>query len=288
MKKNLFLSFSVVLLILAAISLTPQSALALDRQSAPQPSDVIGFNPVFIPQNAVVDHVVVIGSSATIAGTVTNDVLVINGTLTLLPSAQLEKRAFVLGGRFISADGAIVKKGIVHLETGSQGVTSLFLTALLLLFWGFVKLAIALILVIILPTLSWSFAAPCKRLEAICRSHCGKAAAMGLLLGLAFLLLEMLLVISVVGIPLALLTGIVFMMAATFGVSGVCQALGGKLAAKVGDSGKPVWIQALYGALAIVLIANIPFLGPVFLVFILLLGAGLLALTITQKSDPTH
>ena len=111
---------------------------------------------------------------------------------------------------------------------------------------------------------------------------------MGLLLGLAFLLLEMLLVISVVGIPLALLTGLVFMLAATFGVSGVCQALGGKLAAKVGDSGKPAWIQAFYGALAIVLIANIPFLGPVFLVFILLLGAGLLALTITQKSDPTH
>lgn len=289
MKKSPLLTGIIALLLLTIFAMTAQpSVLAAERPSEPRGQDVIGFNQVFIPPDALVDHVVVIGSNATIAGTVMNEVLVINGTLTLLPTAQLEKRAFILGGHFIGADGAVVKKGIVNLETGSENITSLFLTALLLLFWGFVKLVISIILIIILPILSWSFPTRCNRLAATCRADSGKAAAVGVLVGLAFLLLEMLLIISIVGIPLALLLSLLFVMVAIFGVSGVCQAVGGKLAAKMGGSDKSAWIHAFYGTLAIVLIANIPFLGPMFLIFILLLGTGLLALTFTQKSDPTH
>lgn len=286
MKKAFLLTSIIALFMLTIFAMTAQTAaFAADRPSEQRGPDVIGFNQVFIPPDALVDHVVIIGSDATIAGTVTNEVLVINGTLTLLPTAKLEKRAFILGGHFIGADGAVVKKGIVNLETGSANMTSLFLTALLMLFWGFVKIVISIILVIILPILSWSFPVRCQRLAAVCRADSGKAAALGVLVGLAFLLLEMLLLISIVGIPLALLLGLLFVLVAIFGVSGVCQAVGGKLAAKMGESDKPAWIQAFYGILAIVLIANIPFLGPMFLLFILLLGIGVLALTFTQKSN---
>lgn len=108
---------------------------------------------------------------------------------------------------------------------------------------------------------------------------------MGLLLGLAFLLLESLLMVSIIGLPLALVVGLFFLLTATFGASGVCLAIGGRLAAKAGEFDKPAWLKSLYGAAFVSLITNIPFIGPLFLAFILLLGVGLVSLALFQEAD---
>lgn len=285
MQKKFWAAVSLALMILTVITLPLQPASAANRLSADSAPDVIDFKDVFIPPNAFVEHVVVIGADVTIAGNVSDEVVVINGNLTLLPTAQLEKRVFVLGGRFTEEAGAVVKRGIVNLESGSNNITSILLAALLVFLWGFVQLTITFTLLMILPALSWGFRSRCQRLESVCQSSCGKAAAMGLLLGLAFLLLESLLMVSVIGLPLALVVGLFFLLTATFGASGVCLAIGGRLAAKAGEFDNPAWLKSLYGAAFVSLITNIPFIGPLFLAFILLLGVGLVSLALFQEAD---
>jgi len=284
-QKKILVTISLMLLVLTAIALPLQPAIAANRPSDPLVPDVIDFKDVFIPPNAFVEHVVVIGADVTIAGNVSDEVVVINGNLTLLPTAQLEKRVFVLGGRFTEEAGAVVKRGIVNLESGSNNITSILLAALLVFLWGFVQLTITFTFLMILPALSWGFRSRCQRLESVCQSSCGKAAAMGLLLGLAFLLLESLLMVSIIGLPLALVVGLFFLLTATFGARGVCLAIGGRLTAKAGEFDKPAWLKSLYGAAFVSLITNIPFIGPLFLAFILLLGVGLVSLALFQEAD---
>lgn len=285
MQKKILAVISLALLVLMAIVLSLQPAIAANRASDAPVPDVIDFKDVFIPPDAFVEHVVVIGANVTIAGAVSDEVVVINGNLTLLPTAQLEKRVFVLGGRFTEEAGAVVKRGIVNLEAASTNITSILLAALLVFLWGFVQLAATFALLVILPALSWGFRSRCSQLAVVCQSACGKAVVLGLLSGLAFLLLESLLIVSVIGMPLALFMGLFFLLTAIFGASGVCLAIGGRLAAKTGEFDKPAWLQTLYGTAFVSLIANIPFLGPLFLAFILLLGIGLVSLAFMQKAD---
>lgn len=285
MQKIFWVTVSLALLVLTAIALPLQPAIAANGPSDAPVPDIIGFKNVFIPQDAFVEHVVIIGGNVTIGGTVSDEVVVINGNLTLLPTAQLEKRAFVLGGHFTEEAGAVVKKGIVNLEAGSTNTTSILLAALLVFLCGFIQLIATFALVIILPAQSWGFRSRCQQLALVCQSSCGKAVTLGLLSGLAFLLLESLLIVSIVGMPLALFIGLFFLLTAIFGASGVCLAIGGRLAAKTGEFNKPAWLQTLYGTIVVALVANIPFLGPLFLGFILLLGVGLVSLAFLQEAD---
>ena len=285
MRKIILAAVSLTLMVLIVSALSLQPAAAANQPLASSLPDVIDFKDVSIPPGAVAEHVVVIGANVTIGGNVSDEVVVINGNLTLLPTAQLEKRVFVLGGRFIEANGSVVKKGIVNLEASSNNITSILLAILLILLWGFVQLTITFTLLILLPALSWGFHSHCQRLKLVCQSSCGKAVVLGLLSGLAFLLLESLLMVSVIGLPLALFVGFFFLLTAIFGASGVCLAIGGRLAAKAGEFDRPPWVKTLYGTAFVSLITNIPFIGPLFLAFILLLGMGLVSLTLFQETD---
>lgn len=283
MHKKILAAIGLALLVITVVALPLQPVTAANR--LPDPPDIVDFKNVFIPSDATVEHVIVFGGNVTIAGKVTDEVVVVNGNLNLLPSAQLEKRAFVIGGRLSEEAGATVKKGIINLEASSTNITSILLASLLILLWGFIQLTITFALLIIIPTLSWVFQARCRHFEWICRSACGKAVTLGLLSGLAFLLLESLLIVSVVGIPFAFILGLCFILVAIFGTSGVCLAIGGKIVSKMGEFDKPLWLQTLYGAIVVALAANIPFIGPLIFSFVLLLGIGLVSLALFQKPD---
>lgn len=282
MQRKILGAICLMLLVFTLIASPLQSASS--ECQPPDLPDVIDFKNVFIPQNATVEHVMVFGGNVIIAGKVADEVVVINGNLSLLPTAQLEKRAFVLGGRLSEETGATVKKGIINLEASSTNITSILLAAMLISLWGFIQLTVAFALLIILPALSWGFQSRYRQLEWVCRSACGKAIALGLLSGLAFLLLECLLIVSVVGLPLAFVLAFCFLLVAIVGTSGVCLAIGGKIVAKTGEFEKPSWQQTFYGTIVVVMAANIPFLGPLIFLFTLLLGVGLISLALFQRS----
>lgn len=283
--KKILVGISLLLMVFTANTISVKAANVANEESSPP--DIIEFNNLFIPEEAIVEHVVVFGGSVTIAGKVTDEVVVINGNLNLLPTAQLEKRAFVLGGHLNEETGAAVKKGIINFEAGSSNTNSILLAFFLTIFWGLIQLTITFALLIILPVLSWLFRPWCQQVELECHSRCGKAVALGLLAGLAFLLMECLLVVSVVGMPFVFLIGLGFLLIAIFGTSSICMSIGRKIAVMMGGVEKPMWLQTSYGAIVIALVVNLPFVGPLMFFFLLLLGVGLVSLALFQKPD-TH
>ncbi len=282
MKKVVLIVLILSLVLFTGLSLALHSATVASHAS-PSP-DVIDFKNVFIPQATAVDHVVVIGGDVTIGGKVTDEVVVINGNLTLLSTAQLNKHVFILGGHLTKEAGAVIKEGVVNLEATSSNIASILLAVLLLLLFGFMQLVVTLALLLILPALSWGFRPRCRQLAGICQSAGAKAAILGMLSSLAFVLLATLLIISVIGMPLAFLVGLCFLILAIFGASGVCLAIGEWLAGKTGEFDQPAWLQTLYGATVVALTVNIPFLGPLFLGFILLFSVGVVSLCLLK--DP--
>ena len=281
--KKFLVVISLSLLVFTAITIPVKAANVVSEELSPP--DIIEFKNLFIPEEAIVEHVVVFGGSVTIAGKVTDEVVVINGNLNLLPTARLEKRAFVLGGHLSEETGAVVKKGIINLEAGSSNITSILLASILTILWGFIQLTITFALLIVLPALSWLFQSWCRQVEWECRSYCGKAVALGLLAGLAFLLMECLLIVSVVGMPFAFLLGLGFLLIAIFGISGVCLAIGRKIAVMMGEFDKPMWLHTFYGAIVVALVVNNPFVGQLTFSISLLLGAGLVSLALFQTPD---
>lgn len=276
-----------LLIILAAILFWAPypAALTMEFQNGVMVKDIVEWKDVVIPQDTVVDNVVVIGGNVTIAGTVKDEVVVINGNLTLQKTAQLSKRAFVIDGRIIQEEGAVVRKSFVNIRPDSANLTSLFFAGSMVLLLEFIKLAVSVFIVIIPPILVWSFQNKSSRLRLVCERYFSKNITLGVLSSVAFLIIETLLIISIVGIPLAILLGVLFLVVTILGVSGLCMTIGVRIAARIGLIEKPIFIQVLCGSTAVALLINIPFAGILVLLVAMLFGIGAVVMNLCRRGD---
>ncbi|MBP2626982.1 MAG: hypothetical protein H6Q68_1693 [Firmicutes bacterium] len=285
MNKKAILS-CVLIIVVAILFWTPYpTALALEFQTDVMGKDIVEWKDVVIPQDAVVDNVVVIGGNVTIAGTVKNEVIVINGNLTLQKTAQLSQRAFVIDGLIIQEEGAVVRKSFVNIRPDSANLTSFFFAGSMVLLLEFIKLAVGAFIVIIPPILVWSFQKKSIRLRIVCARYFSKNIALGVLSSFAFLIIETLLIISIVGIPLGILLGLLFLVGIIIGVSGLCMTIGVRIASRVGLIEKPNFIQVLCGSTAVALIINIPFAGVLVLLVAMLFGIGAVVMSLCRRED---
>jgi hypothetical protein len=273
---------SCLLIILAAILFWTHypPALTMEFQNGVMVKDIVEWKDVVIPKDAVVDNVVVIGGNVTIAGAVKDEVVVINGNLTLQKTAQLSKRAFVIDGQIIQEDGAVVKRSFVNIRPDSANLMSLFFAGSMVLLLEFIKLAATVMIVIIPPIIVWSFQKKSSGLQLVCERYFLKNIALGVLSSFAFLIIETLLIISVVGIPLAIFLAILFLAAMILGVSGLCMTIGVRIAARIGLTDKPIFIQVLCGSTAVALFINIPFAGIFVLLVAKVFGIGAVVMSL--------
>jgi len=278
---------SCALIILAAILFWAPypTVMTMEPQNGVIVKDIVEWKDVLIPRDSVVDNVVVIGGNVTIAGTVKNEVVVINGNLTLQKTAKLCERAFVIDGRIMQEEGAVIKKSFVNIRPDSANLMNLFFAGSMVLFLEFIKLAVGVFVVIIPPILAWGFQKRSNRFRMICERYFLKNIALGVLSSFSFLIIETLLVISIVGIPLAILLGVLFLVTTILGVSGLCMTIGVRIAVRIGLTEKNIAIQAFCGSIAIALIINIPFAGIVVLFVAMLFGIGAVVMSLCRRGE---
>lgn len=285
MYKKAVLSGILIILVAILFWVDHPATLIMGGQNDVVVKDIVEWKDVVIPRGAVVDNVVVIGGNVTIAGTVKDEVVVINGNLTLEKTAQLGKRAFVIDGRIIQEEGAVVKKSFVNIRPDSANLTSLFFASSMVLLLEFIKLAVGVFIVIIPPILVWGGGAKSNGFRMICERYFLKNITLGILSSFAFLIVETLLIISIVGIPLAILLGVLFLVAMILGVSGLCMTIGVRIAAKIGLIEKHIFIQVLCGSTVIALVVNIPFAGILVLFVVMLFGIGAVMMKLCKKGE---
>jgi hypothetical protein len=219
-----------------------------------------------------VEDVVVVGGDATIAGTVRNSIVVVNGDVRLLATAHVKGVIVVVGGKLLQEEGADVTNDVVNVSFDNATVNSLVIGSGLMIGYSAMKLAASL-LMFILPVLMVLIG---KRrtaafIERYQHAPRGPLFAAGFFTCLLLVAVGALLLLSIVGIPFILLIMVLALGALTLGLTVVSQAFGAQIR---GTVDKPEWIRTGAGALILVSVINIPFIGLCIFLALLLFSLG--------------
>ena len=241
------------------------------------------------------DAVSVLGGS-TINGHVHRDVVAVLGNLRLGPNARVDGKIVCIGGRVDRAPGAIVSGGMVQQSLGQnfrigRPLESWWDNALKLgrplafgtgLVWVWIVTAVTLAFYALLALL---FPGGIRRTGDLLIERPGAVILSALLTMIALPLVFLLLLVTIVGIPVALIvlpTGVI--LSTLFGKAAVYGLVGRRVS---NDTLHPA-AAVLVGGMIFVLLYLVPIagLGLTFLVSVLGFGCSIVALSTSRKKTP--
>jgi cytoskeletal protein CcmA (bactofilin family) len=227
------------------------------------------------------------GNALVVRGDVMRNVTAFAQTLTLLPPAMV-------GGDLVArvraadnlqiAPGATVRGNVdKQISTGPRGAPAVnrYLTTSFYA-WQIVRLGAAYLAGLLLL---WVFAG--LRTASVADAGAGlKAGAVGLVTAIALPVVAFIAFITVVGIPLGILTMILWLCGLYFAKIVVAQLVGRRLFAS--PHGVPHYAATLLAGLVIVFVAiNLPWVGWLIGIAITLLGLGMIVTYVSERSGHT-
>ncbi|GIP37111.1 hypothetical protein J31TS4_03910 [Paenibacillus sp. J31TS4] len=224
-----------------------------------------------VPADQTLDDLVVLGGDATIHGTVNDSVVVLNGNLKLTATARIHGVMLVVGGTVEQEEGAAVSNAILNVSFDSATRNSLLLGSGLVLGTWLVQLAGSVLLVLLTTGIVYFSKEKLQSIVDRSRRSPGYVLLVGCLSGLILLAVTILLFVTVIGIPVALIMSM--LLAAAFLVSFAALSM------MIGEGwngmlGRPRWMAALAGAVLLVSLLNIPFVGGLLLLGFVLFSVG--------------
>lgn len=234
-------------------------------------SRVISHSATFLAQGETASDLVVIGNDVHIAGTVTDNLIVINGTAYLAPTAHVES-VIDIGGQVRREPGAQVSSVFTltfnHALWNSTvlgGALIAFLAGLQLTF----SAAVVLVPVVLSALLRPWIQTPILYLEKSVR----RMGAIGLFATIGTIAVAAALSATMVGIPVAALIAILYLSLGVVGLTNVSVFIGKSLLDAFMKQKQP-WIQSLTGATLIMAFSNIPVIGAVIFTCVWIVGVG--------------
>lgn len=236
-----------------------------------------GSNKVLIvPAGETVDNFFSIGHNASIEGTVRNLVFVVGGDLHLSSTAKVKELIIVIDGSVIQDSGTHVTENIFSFAW-NKSVTDAFLFGGALLLSGWViKLLLALFL-ILFATLG-AYVTP-SSIDKHGLFGSWKLWLTGVIAGLWLLILIVILSITIVGIPFALILMIIPLVS--------CLIVSGSLSRELGQRLLPEkqggWESTVLGAIILSGLMGLPLIGFLLIFGLTILSLGHMVLWITDK-----
>ncbi|RUS46978.1 hypothetical protein [Cohnella sp. AR92] len=225
-----------------------------------------------VPAGQTVVDVVVVGGDVTVAGSVSNSVVVVNGDVNVSSTARIKGVIVVIGGHLHQEEGADVTNDIVSISFDNATVNSLIIGTGLILGLGAFKLAASLILFIV-PILMVAIGR--RRTAAVVdrfrNSPRGKLFAAGFFVGLLIFAVSVVLLLTIVGIPFILIFALFLFIALGIGITIVSQTIGEQI--RIFED-KPEWARAGAGAMLLVSMLNVPFIGMLLFLALTLFSLG--------------
>lgn len=253
----------LVFLVAICLAIVPQSTFA---------ASLFEHQDTTIPANQAVEDVVVIGGDVTVAGTVDNAVVVVNGDVRFEPTAVVKGAVVVIGGKLRQEEGATVTSDIVNIAFDDATSNSLIIGAGLVIGIGALKLS-ASIVMIALPALLVALGK--RRTIAFADRYRnapkGKLLAAGFFAAVLLVAASIMLLLTIVGIPLILLVAIVFAASLALGLAVVGLAIGDQIRFA---SGRPEWVKCAIGAVIPISMMNVPIIGLFLFIALALFSLG--------------
>jgi hypothetical protein len=248
--------------------------------------NIVSFNDIYIEPDITVENVIVVGGNATIAGTVTDEVVVISGNVKLDSTASIRDRVIVLGGDLYSEDGARIGKGVFRIGGNFPFAATLISAATMILILWTANILVTVGLTVLPLFFTWGWKRGVQDLSEIVKTSPLKTMIVGIFGGLAALIVMLIFAITLFGIPVAGLLALLITVAIIAGLSGICHAVGQSFPVALAGGERSVFVNTLYGTVVLALIFNVPLVGT--LVLLLSCTAALGAVLIkffTTKQD---
>ncbi|MCY9691476.1 hypothetical protein [Paenibacillus alginolyticus] len=234
-----------------------------------------------VPENQVVDDVVVVGADATIWGTVKDSVIVFNGNVNLKASAKIKGFVLVIGGNIQQEQGAVVTDEIINLSFDKATQNSLLIGGGLVIGTWLLQLT-ASIMLIILPVLATLILK--QRMQPFierARLAPGRLLFIGFFSSIILIALSVLLFVTIIGIPIAIIILVLVLLSFIIGMSALSILVGERIQ---GTFGRSNWFISLTGSILLVSLMNIPLVGVILFFGILLFSIGIMTLWILEKT----
>lgn len=218
--------------------------------------------------------VFLLGEDGIISGTVTDEVVVIKGNLTLTSTADIKDRVFIIGGKLTREPGAKVGEGVFHVNLQQDTLNSLLLGVGAFMGLELGKLCLGILIIIGSLMSLLLVKTHVNRGKSALQTQFVKTGLLGMLaaVGLSFLIIA--LIITIWGIPAALLLGAIIIILQSIGI-GALSLLIGELLLKNYIWGQKPATQVLVGSLCIISFLNFPVFGMLWgiIIFIFAMGA---------------
>ncbi|MDQ0497062.1 hypothetical protein [Paenibacillus brasilensis] len=261
----------VALLIMTLFFWVPANAMA---------KGIFEHQNTTVPVNQTTDDVVVVGGDATILGTVKNSVIVFNGDLDLKASAKINGFVVVVGGQVLQEPGSFIRDEIINLSFDHATLNSLMIGGGLVIGTWLLQLAVSVLLVILPVIAVFLSKGRIHLFVERARRTPGHFIYIGFFSTLILVALSVLLLITVIGIPIALLIMLFVGLASVFGLAVLSMLVGERIQVAMGRSD---WSIALTGSIVLVSLLNVPFVGGLLLLGIVIFSTGVMTLWILEK-----
>lgn len=243
--------------------------------------DIIKVNAdLEIAKDMVVNDVVAIGGDVIVSGKVENNIVAVGGVCFLKPNSIVGGQVVVIGGDIIKDPSAVIGGRITQIDIPrfipsftnllKGGWLAVWATISLLVFFGFLGLAV--LLVALIPE---HISATVNALE---RSFVGMT-LWGMVWAVLIVPIAILLAISIVGIILIPLEILLVVLALIIGYIASAMFIGRRILSRAKFQAPP-FVDAIVGISVLFLIAFVPVIGP--LVKILFSTAGFGAVIMTR------
>ena len=271
---------------------TPDVALGgghyVIRENEYHRGDFILFGGTIDVRGRVTGSLVLFGSQAEVTGTVGKDCVGIGSRVHLVNGAQIHGAVVNVLGRLDRGDEVTVGDEIVDLPfldlsvfASGQSIVVFFLW---LMFWVKVLKGAFLLLAVVLLTAIFTdriaFAA-----DVLPRAI-GRSFLFGLLCWVCVVLAIILMAVTIIGIPFAILTGLAFKIVCWAGIAVVACAVGRNFGRNMLGRDIRPFAAALVGYLLLFVVYLIPFMGELIMGVVSVIGLGLLTITRLATREP--
>lgn len=270
MNRKFLLSFFIIFLMVLSVV---NPAFAADR-------NIFNGNKTILPANERVDNVIVIGHDMDIKGKVDISAIVINGNLKISKTAKINGIVLVVNGSVNQEPGSYVKENILAFKFTDETLNHLLIGAALLLGNWLFHFIFSILLVLFSVLIGVFIKDKGEHSIDRLRRQAGKLTLTGAIASFVLLGIILLLIISVIGIPIAIILAFPPMIFFLIGLSILSRIIGEKLISKLNPSN---WVTSLTGSFVLVSIFNFPFFGWIMLLCIYWLSAGLLIVWVKER-----
>jgi hypothetical protein len=173
--------------------------------------------------------------------------------------------------------GSYVKENILALKFTNDTLNHLLVGAALLLTSWLLRFVLSVIFVLLTVLSGLLLKNRTEQGIQMFKQQTGKVLLVGIITSLVLLAIMLLLIITIIGIPIAIIIAIPPLLAFVIGLAIISQYLGGKLFPNSYTAG---WVKVFAGSFLLISIFNFPFFGGIALLCVFWFSNGLLILWI--------